>query len=167
MQPNLLKKIRRLVVLFIIMLALSGLTAFPVYSELHWLKQFSIMNSNNFISNWLNEVYNAVADAQEHYPFIFYGFDWLAFAHLVIALLFYGVYKNPVRNKFIVSWGMFCCIAIIPLAFICGPIRGIPLPHILIDCSFGVIGIIPLYICRKYITQLEALQKANPGNNNF
>ena len=34
MQPKHLKKIRTLVVFFIIMLALSGITAFPVYSEL-------------------------------------------------------------------------------------------------------------------------------------
>jgi len=159
MQPKLLKKIRALVVFFMVMLALSGITAFPVYTELHWLKQFSIMNGDGFISTWLNQVYNAVADIQQRYPFLFYGYDWLAFAHLIIACLFYGVYKNPVRNKFIVSWGMFCCVAIIPLAFICGPIRGIPPQHILIDCSFGVIGIVPLIICRRYITQLEALQQ--------
>jgi hypothetical protein len=155
MQPKLLKKIKYLVVFFIVMLAISGITAFPVYSELHWLKQFSIMNNGGVISNWLNQVYTAVADTHQRYPFLFYGYDWLAFAHLVIAALFYGVYKNPVRNKFIVSWGMFCCISVIPLAFICGPIRGIPLQHILIDCSFGIIGIIPLYILKKYIAQLE------------
>lgn len=142
-----------------VMLALSGITAFPVYSELHWLKQFSIMQGGGFISTWLNNVYNAIADAQQRYPFLFYGYDWLAFAHLIIASLFYGVYKDPVRNRFIVSWGMFSCMAIIPLAFICGPIRGIPIQHILIDCSFGVIGIIPLIICRWYIKKLEALQQ--------
>ena len=157
MQPKLLKKIKRLVVFFMVMLALSGITAFPVYSELHWLKQFSIMNNGSFISTWLNQVYNAVTDAQQRYPFLFYGFDWLAFAHLVIAALFYGVYKDPVRNKFIINWGMFCCMGIIPLAFICGPIRGIPLAHILIDCSFGIIGIIPLYLCRQYINKLEGI----------
>lgn len=159
MQPKLLKRIRTLVVFFMVMLALSGITAFPIYTELHWLKQFSIMNNAGVISTWLNEVYNAVANMQQRYPFLFYGYDWLAFAHLVIAALFYGVYKNPVRNKFIISWGMFCCVAIIPLAFICGPIRGIPIQHILIDCSFGVIGIMPLWVCRRYIERLEELQQ--------
>jgi hypothetical protein len=155
MQPKLLKKIRYLVVFFMVMLALSGITAFPVYSELHWLKQTGFMDGPSFISTWLTEVYNSIADAQQRYPFLFYGYDWLAFAHLIIAALFYGVYKNPVRNKFIISWGMFCCVAIIPLAFICGPIRGIPIQHILIDCSFGVIGIIPLYMVKRYIGQFE------------
>jgi hypothetical protein len=54
---------------------------------------------------------------------------------------------------------MFCCVSIIPLAFICGTIRDIPVYHILIDCSFGAIGIIPLLVCRKYVLQLEALQR--------
>jgi len=137
------------------MLALSGITAFPVYTELTLLKQQGLMDGTGFIATWLGEVYNAVADTQQQHPFLFYGYDWLAFAHLVIASVFYGVYKNPVRNKFIIDWGMFCCIAVIPLAFICGPIRGIPLTHILIDCSFGVIGIMPLIVCKGYINQME------------
>ena len=161
MQPTPLKKIRILVVFFMIMLALSGITAFPVYTELHWLKQQGLMEGDGFVATWLSFVYNAVADTQQRYPFLFYGYDWLAFAHLAIAALFYGVYRDPVRNKFIISWGMFCCIGIIPLAFICGPIRGIPLNHILIDCSFGVLGIIPLLVCKKYIHQLEKLNTQN------
>ena len=155
MKPLLLKKIRRLVVFFMIMLALSGITAFPVYTELTLAKQFGWMDGTGFIATWLTQVYDGVKDIQQRWPFLFYGYDWLAFAHLIIAALFYGVYKNPVRNKFIIQWGMFCCVAILPLAFICGPVRGIPLKHILIDCSFGVIGIIPLFICNRYIKQLE------------
>ena len=160
MQQQLLKKIRILTVFFIIVLALSGITAFPVYTELSFLQQHGWMNDDQFFGPWLNKVYNGVVDTYGKYPFLFYGYDWLAFAHLVIAALFYGVYKDPVRNKFILSWGMFCCVSIIPLAFICGTIRGIPVYHILVDCSFGVIGIIPLYVCRRFVLQLEALQKS-------
>ena len=158
MQPLLLKKIRRIILFFMVMLALSGITAFPVYTELTLLKQHGLMDGTGFIATWLTQVYTGVADIQQRYPFLFYGYDWLAFAHLIIAGLFYGVYKHPVRNKFIVYWGMFSCMAIIPLAFICGPIRGIPLNHILIDCCFGILGIIPLIICNKYIGQLEKLK---------
>ena len=84
-----------------------------------------------------------------------YGFDWLAFAHIVIAMAFIGPLKDPVKNKWIIDWAILACLAIIPLAFIAGPIRHIPIFHILIDCSFGVIGLIPLLICRKMIKQLE------------
>jgi hypothetical protein len=34
-------------------------------------------------------------------------------------------------------------------------LRGIPLFHQLIDCSFGIIGFIPLYYCYKKIKSLE------------
>jgi len=155
MQQRLLKKIRILTVFFIIALALSGITAFPVYTELTWLKQQGWMNDDQFFGPWLNTVYNGVTGTYSKYPFLFYGYDWLAFAHIMIAALFCGVYKDPVRNKFILNWGMFCCICIVPLAFICGTIRSIPVYHILIDCSFGVLGIIPLLVCRKYVLQLE------------
>jgi hypothetical protein len=46
---------------------------------------------------------------------------------------------------------------IFPLAFICGPIRHIPFYWQLIDCSFGIIGIIPLFFCYRWIKQLEIL----------
>ena len=159
MEQQLLKKIRIMVIFFMIILALSGITAFPVYTELTFLRQHGWMNDDQFFGPWLNSVYGGVTNTYAKYPFLFYGYDWLAFAHIVIAVLFYGVYKDPVRNKFILVWGMFCCVAIIPLAFICGSIRGIPFYHILIDCSFGVIGIIPLSVCRRYVLQLESLIK--------
>jgi hypothetical protein len=157
-QQQRLKKIRRLVIFFIIALALSGITAFPVYTELTFLKQQGWMNDDWFFGPWLDKVYNGVADTYSKYPFLFYGYDWLAFAHIMVAALFYGVYKDPIRNKFILNWGMFCCVCIVPLAFICGTIRGIPIYHILIDCSFGVIGIIPLLVCKRYILQLEQVR---------
>jgi len=55
---------------------------------------------------------------------------------------------------------MYACIMVIPLAFIAGPIRQIPFFWQLIDCSFGVLGIIPLYTCYK-IKKLEELQIKN------
>jgi hypothetical protein len=68
-------RIRCLLLFFMIALALSGVTAFPVYSELRWL--------------------------------------------------------------------------------IAGPIRSIPWFHILIDCSFGLIGLIPLGWALRLIRKLE------------
>ena len=91
----------------------------------------------------------------DQFPFLFYGYDWLAFAHIVIAMAFIGPYKDPVRNKWIIEWAMLACLAVFPLALIAGPIRGIPWFHILIDCSFGIIGLIPLFITRKWIMKLE------------
>ena len=91
-----------------------------------------------------------------------YGYDWLAFAHIVIAMAFIGPFKEPVKNVWIIDWAMLACIAIIPLAFIAAPIRHIPYYHILIDCSFGLIGIIPLLICKRWINILKMKSNLNP-----
>lgn len=82
-------------------------------------------------------------EADASYPFVLYGTDWLAFAHLVIAVAFYGPYRDPVRNIWVIEFGMIACAGIIPLALICGPIRDIPFWWTVIDMSFGVFGVIP------------------------
>jgi hypothetical protein len=157
MMKRKLLHIRLMVWFFMIMLALSGITAFPVETELHWLLQFKNTMPNS-LADFIQQVYNGIADTNLKYPFLAYGYDWLAFAHLVIALLFIGVLKNPVQNIWVIEWAMIACIAIFPLAFIAGPIRQMPLYWQLIDCSFGVFGIIPLYLCRKWIIQLKQMQ---------
>lgn len=52
---------------------------------------------------------------------------------------------------------MIACAGIVPLALICGPIRGIPFWWTVIDMSFGIFGVIPLYVVRQKIKRLEAL----------
>ena len=84
-----------------------------------------------------------------------------SFAHIVIAMAFIGPLKDPIKNKWIIDWAMLACIAVFPLAFIAGPIRHIPMFHILIDCSFGVVGLVPLYFCRKWIKELEQNKNGN------
>jgi len=144
-----LTKIRLLILFFMIALILSGVTAFPAETELNWLL------GPGFMQNWLQSCYDALHDTNNKYPMLAYGYDWLGFAHIIIALAFIGPLKDPVRNKWVIDWGIFSCIAIIPLAFIAGPIRQIPFFHILVDCSFGVVGLIPLLICRKMIRKVE------------
>jgi len=157
-KEKLLHRIRGSIIFFMVVLALSGITAFPVYTELKWMMEQQLFSSETAVGQWLNKVWLGVEETQRNNHFLFYGYDWLAFAHLVIAMAFIGPYKDPVRNKWIIEWGILCCVAIIPLAVIAGTIRDIPWFHILIDCSFGIIGIVPLEIVRRWITQLEKLQ---------
>ncbi len=165
MKPKpLLKQIRTWIVLFMIALIISGITAFPVYSELQWIIDSSVFPVNTRTGAWLMQVWKGVKDTQEKYPFLFYGFDWLAFAHLAIAVLFIGVYKHPVRNRWIIQWAMITCISVVPLAFIAGFIRQIPLFHIFIDCSFGVIGLVPLLIVKRKIAILKTSYKVPASN---
>lgn len=155
-------KFRIWLILFIIGLVLSGITAFPLVWELQILNRW--IGQNTFMekifppmAEWISRVHSDLVEVQAEQPYIFYGTDWLAFGHLVIAVAFLGPLKNPVRNKWVINFGMIACIMIIPLALICGPIRRIPFFWQMIDCSFGVVGIVPLLICRNYIKKMEKL----------
>ena len=163
-REKLQRRIRILIVGFMVGLVLSGLTAFPLVWELEVLARMMGASPNatpqeySGLTHWIVTVRNALRETDGKFPFLAYGYDWLAFAHLVIATLFIGPLRDPVRNKWIFDWALIACAAIIPLAMICGPLRGIPFGWRVIDCSFGVIGAIPLLLCRKYVGELEKLQ---------
>ena len=46
---------------------------------------------------------------------------------------------------------MIACGLVIPAALIFGSLRGLPLLWQLLDCSFGVIGIIPLLLAYRLV----------------
>ena len=54
---------------------------------------------------------------------------------------------------------MYCCLLVLPYAFIAGYFRGIPIGWRLIDCLFGIVGLIPLLIVYKLIRKLEEESK--------
>jgi hypothetical protein len=154
---QLLRCIRLWLSLFILGLILSGLTAFPLEHETGWLA--SILNTHPILPKsivlWITRVHDALHDIGLRYPFLAYGTDWLAFAHLVLAIVFIGPLRDPIRNKWVLQFGVIACISVVPLALIAGPLRGIPPPWRLIDCSFGIFGAIPLLICLNRVKRLE------------
>src|SRR5438552_14589857 len=150
-----LRQIKRWLLFFMIMLFISGLTAMPAEWELSIATRF--FDESSFMGDWLNDVYIAIKDTNEKYPYLFYGYDWLAFAHLVLAIVFIGPYKDPVKNKWVIEFGAMACLLVIPFALITGYFRGIPFWWRLIDCSFGILGLIPLGICYNKINEIENL----------
>lgn len=162
-------QIRCYLLFFVLALVLSGLTAFPLQTEVQFLLQFNTwMPADMYL--WISRISEALTAVNTNYPFLAYGTDWLAFAHLVIAVSFIGPWLDPVRNKWVVLHAIISCVLIWPLAFISGSIRGIPLYWQLIDCSFGVFGLIPLLRCYQLITRLEnelqlAPISANPSHS--
>lgn len=152
---KLISKIRLLILFFMAALVISGFTAMPAETELRWLMQYKEMFPER-LGNWLQLCYTALVDTNAKYPFLAYGYDWLAFAHFIIAISFIGLYRNPVRNIWIIDWQIITCILVVPLAFIAGSVRQIPIFHILIDCCFGIFGLIPLIICKRWINKLTA-----------
>lgn len=152
------KQIRNLIILFIVGLVVSGITAFPIETELALLNANTSSFPDHF-QKWINEVYLAVKSTNQNYPYLSYGTDWLAFAHIVIAVAFIGPLKDPLKNIWVIQFGMIACAMVFPLAFIAGPIRGIPFYWQLIDCSFGVFGFVLLYYCNRKILRLESIQQ--------
>src|SRR5260221_6702598 len=124
------------IIIFILLLIVSGITAFALETELGWLNHL-IKDRESPMAVWINKVYTAIHQTNINYPFLAYGYDWLAFAHIVIAVSFIGPLRDPVRNKWIIQFGIIACCMIFPLAFIAGYARAIPLYWQLIDCSFG------------------------------
>jgi hypothetical protein len=144
-------------------LILSGVTAFALETELHWLASTLRIDAlrpiaeSTSLLEWITRVEGALSNTNRAYSFLAYGTDWLAFAHLVIAVAFVGAFRDPVRNKWLVTFGLIACAGIFPLAVIAGHLRGIPMGWRLVDCSFGILGSIPLLMCRHHIRALEQL----------
>lgn len=161
MHPALLLRFRVVLGIFITGLVLSGVTAFPLRHELDILArmlevdEFTPQTAPHDLGRWILTVRDGLRGMYAAHPWIAYGTDWLAFAHLVLAVFFIGPWRDPVRNKWVLQAGVIACVLVLPLALICGQMRGIPLYWRLIDCSFGVVGVGPLLCCLHLVRQME------------
>ena len=156
-----LRKLRAVLAFFILALILSGVTAFPLQSELQrivqirGLEHIAPAEAASGFDGWILTVRNGLVESYAKYPWLAYGTDWLAFAHLIIAVFFIGALIDPVRNVWILKAGIMACVLVIPLALICGAIRQLPMGWRLIDCSFGVFGVLPLIYSLRLTRSLE------------
>jgi hypothetical protein len=154
-----LRRIRLLLLFFIFALAVAGLTAIPLQWELSLLHRWFGVSSFlaqvwPSMSEWISRVNGEVQNGYGTYPLLAYGTDWLAFAHVVIAVAFIGPLRDPVRNIWIIEFGMIACVLILPWALIFGIIREIPIFWTFIDMSFGVFGFITLWLIRRDILKV-------------
>jgi hypothetical protein len=159
--PATLRRIRLVVGGFVVALILSGITAFPLRSELQQiieirgLEHVAPAEAGSGFDGWILTVRNGLRESYAKYPWLAYGTDWLAFAHLIIAVFFIGVLRDPVRNVWILKAGIIACALVIPLALICGAVRQIPIGWRLLDCSFGIVGVLPLLYSLRLTRSLE------------
>src|SRR6266498_5807728 len=154
------RRIRLLLIFFIFALNVAGLTAIPLRWELASLNRWFGINTliSQFfplMSEWIGRVNYSVQNGYGGFPLLAYGTDWLAFAHIIIAVLFIGLLRDPIKNIWIIEFGIIACILIIPWALIFGIVRGIPWFWILIDMSFGIFGMIPLWFVRRDISRIS------------
>ncbi len=159
MRPSdaiLLRRIRAWTYFLIAGLFLSGITAIPLKPELNFLVQtFPQGNPPNGLSSWLLQVQAATNEVFARWPFLALGTDWLAFGHIVIGLGFIGLLRDPLRNEWLITWGMLACLLVIPWAWTFGWARGIPWGWRCVDSSFGVGGMVPLLFIRRYLRELK------------
>ncbi len=145
---------------FIVGLLVSGITAFPLLAEMKlltsWLglAEATSPAGHTGLDFWILTVKFGLEDMYARYPWIAYGTDWLAFGHITIALFFIGPFFRPVEGRSVVCAGIAACVLVIPLALVCGAVRGIPLYWRLIDCSFGVFGVLPLFYCLRLLRHI-------------
>jgi hypothetical protein len=157
-----LRRFRLVLGVFILALVLSGITAFPLLRELEaftaarGLERVAPTDAGNSFDQWILTVREGLRASYARYPWLAYGTDWLAFAHIVIAVFFIGPLIDPVRNVWVLRAWLIACLLVIPLALICGALRQIPVGWRLIDRSFGVFGSMPLYYCLQCVKRLEA-----------
>jgi len=158
-RPALVRRFRVVLLAFIAGLLLSGLTVFPLQRELEIAAAMRgverIEQARNSFDRWIVVVRDGLREAYAKHPWLGYGTDWLAFAHPAIAGVFIGPYVDPVRNKWVLQAGLVLCVAVVPLALIAGEVRGIPWGWRLIDCSFGIVGALPLSYCLWVERELE------------
>jgi hypothetical protein len=154
-------RFRAVMLFFIVGLVISGVTAFPLLIELrilaHALGAGAAQSPDGYsgLTFWIVTVRCGLERTYAAYPWLAYGTDWLAFAHIVIAFFFIGPLIDPLTSRWTLYAGILACLSVIPLAMICGLLRGIPFYWRLIDCSFGVFGVIPLIYCLRLIPHIQ------------
>jgi hypothetical protein len=155
-EARLRRKIKIAIVITIAGLLLNGVSAIPLRTELNILlsKPDALPQ---FLRDWWRYVDKGVKETTGNYPFMRYGFDWLAFAHLLIAIAFSGPLKDPIKNEWVVHWGMIASALSVVMAFAWEQFRDIPLWWSVIDASIAVIAYIVLWFCNKWIKTLKKI----------
>lgn len=138
------KQVKTLIIILAVGLFLSGVTAIPLEWELGLL-------SGWFDNTWIARVNEAVVYSNQHMPFMAYGTDWLAFAHVILAILVIGTYRRPENHRWIFQFGMIASALILPVAVFFGELRGIPWSWRLIDMSFAVVAFPMFWYVERWV----------------
>ena len=155
-------RIRAWTLFLICGLFISGATALPIRAE---VALGAALLGEDFaaggrtppeVAAWLRTVREAVETTARQAPLMFYGTDWLAFGHFVIGLAYIGALRDPVRNRWLYQFGMVACALVPVWALVFGHLRGIPGWWRMIDAAFGLVAFLPMWLCNRWASELEA-----------
>lgn len=161
---SLLRRLRLWTAFIIAGLVVSGLTAIPIRTQFdlgaRWLgPDFSAGGRiPGFVAQWLATAHRGVLATDQAAPFVWYGTDWLAFGHVVIAIAFIGAWRDPVRNRWLYQFALIAGALVIPWALVFGALRGIPLWWRAVDSLFGLGAMLPAWACLRWATELERIR---------
>lgn len=140
-------------------LFLAGVTVWPVIWELKTAVRLVWGEGQpaNELHQFILQAIRGIESVKANQPFLLYAHDWLAFAHIMLAILFAGAIRDPVRNVWIVQCGLIMCASVPILAGVCIPLRGIPVFWFWIDFAFAPAAALPLLIALRDIRSLQKL----------
>ena len=152
-----LKRARLMLAIVAAGLLVSGITIWPASWELETLVEvvWGPGEATGVIHGFILRAIEGIEHVGAEYPFLFYAGDWLAFALIVLAILFYGARRDPVRNVWIVQCGLIMCVLVPVLAAVCVPLRGLPLRWFWVDTAFAPAAGLPLWIALRDIRRVE------------
>ncbi|MCK5127447.1 MAG: hypothetical protein KAR42_14420 [candidate division Zixibacteria bacterium] len=156
-QHNPLKRAKFMLWIIVFGLLVSAVTIWPAISELKFAVQLVWGDSQpvSVLHSFIIQAIEGLEKTQTKYLFMLYAHDWLAFAHIVLAILFAGAIRNPVKNIWIVQCGLIMCMLVPVLAIICIPLRGLPWVWFWVDFTFALLAGLPLWIALRDIRRAE------------
>ena len=159
-ENQLRKKIKVAIVLTIIGLLFNGISAVPLRTELSIL--LSKPNAlPKFLADWWTYVNQGVNETSDNYNFMRYGFDWLAFAHMLIAIAFFGPLKDPIKNEWVIKWGMIASGLSVLMALGWERLRAIPMWWSFIDAGIALVAFLILWLCSRWVQELKAVKSSS------
>jgi len=160
-----LKRAKAMLGIIALGLFISGVTVWPAVPELKMIVGMIWGDSKptSVLHTFILQAIAGLEFIDGNYPFMLYAHDWLVFAHIVLAILFAGAIRDPVRNIWVVQCGLIMCALIPVLAAIFIPLRGLPLRWFFIDCAFVPVAGLPLWIALKDIKRVESLLEKQNG----
>ena len=159
-------RVRAMSWVLVIGLLVAGVTAIPLETELDFAAR--VLNASDLAPEqassgfvrWVLLVREGVHATNTTYPFMSYGTDWLAFAHIVLAIAFLGCVNHPLRNSWLFTLGMIASVLVVPWALVMGEVRQIPMGWRLIDCAFGVLAFVPCWLCVRWTREMQQIKIA-------
>jgi hypothetical protein len=159
-----LKRTKLMLGIIVFGLLVSAVTIWPAVPELKLAVRivWGDAEATGVLHKFVLQAIDGLENMNDNYSFMFYAHDWLAFAHIVLAILFAGAIRDPVRNIWVVQCGLIMCALVPVLAGICIPIRGLPFCWFWFDFAFAPAAALPLWIALKDIRKAEAEQRSDP-----